>query len=106
MHHQRGQLMQCNPLLPAVSKWVNVVVGRKRCRAETPEQVHHGQVKLAVAAVDRRINQPARTPVVNKTVSCPQITMNKRWWFVNRPETLKVSGNLFDPRNRDGIKYL
>ena len=57
---------------------MHVDVALERLRAEPAEQAHHREVELAVTAVGRRVDQPARTVAIDDPVARPQIPVQSR----------------------------
>ena len=75
VHHERGDLVERDPISPSVGEREDLLVGGEAVVAEAAEQPHHGEVELAVAAVGGRVDQPAAPVGVDDAVAGPEITV-------------------------------
>jgi hypothetical protein len=100
VHHQWGDLVQRHPALPARRQRVALLVGLEAGRPEAPEEPHHGQVELPVAAVGGRIHEPAPPLVVDEAVAGPQVTVEAGRRLVGRPEEFEPPGQRLQPGDR------
>ena len=83
-------------MLPAVGEWPLGVVAVEALGAESSEQLHHGEVVLAVTAVERRVDQPRPACPVDHPVACPQVAVEARRRFVGDAELVEPTDRVLE----------
>ena len=115
VHEQREQLVQGQPLLPAVGQRRRLVVGVEHPRqVRQPEQRQHRQVGLAVAAVRRRVDHPDLAVVAPEHVAVPEVAVQPGRRLlgdqVGQPADDALDGSrprsaAIAPRSRASLRY-
>ena len=78
VHHEGQELVGGDAVAPSVSEGQGFVVGTNLPRTESAEEVHHGDVELAMPPLRRRIDEPASPIAVDETVPGPQVAVDQR----------------------------
>ena len=100
MHHERGDLVEGDPIRPPGGKREDLVVRGEAVVAEAAEQPHHGEVELAMAAVGGRVDQPATPLGVDEAVASPEITVQPRRWLDGTTDVGQPTGERPQPIDR------
>jgi len=75
VHEQRIQLIERNTLCGARCTWENFVVSGVDARRESAEELHHGEIDLAVSEVRGRIDEIGLTVRTRQDVAGPEVTV-------------------------------
>ena len=100
VHHERGDLVEGDPIRPPGGKREDLIVRGEAVVAEAAEQPHHGEVELAMAAVGGRVDQPATPLGVDEAVASPEITVQPRRSLDGTTDVAQPTGERPQPIDR------